>query len=138
MKRKQMREKNESNDSEPAEKQPNLSKPSLRKLIKLKKMLSPDEMEETGRVKKRNVAMDARPITSHDRSLNLYQRSTERLNAARFRHLNETLYKSSGTEARRLFASDPQAYADYQKGYKSQVEKWPINPLDLIIQELRT
>jgi len=35
----------------------------------------------------------------------------------------------------KLFKDDA-LFADYHEGYRQQVEKWPKNPLDLIIAEL--
>ncbi|KAL4229995.1 25S rRNA (adenine645-N1)-methyltransferase [Mactra antiquata] len=61
-------------------------------------------------------------------------KSKERLNAARFRYLNEQLYTTTGKEAFQLFKHDKSAFDVYHEGFQSQVEKWPLNPIDLIIK----
>ncbi|XP_059061207.1 ribosomal RNA-processing protein 8 [Achroia grisella] len=67
---------------------------------------------------------------------NLRQRMLEKLKAAQFRYLNEKLYTSSGTEAKQLFQSDPEAFQTYHQGYQLQVKKWPVNPLDIIVKRI--
>lgn len=66
----------------------------------------------------------------------LTDRMHERLSAARFRYLNEQMYTTTGTEAAQLFADDEEAFNVYHEGYRSQVSKWPIDPLDIIINEI--
>ncbi|XP_067664018.1 ribosomal RNA-processing protein 8-like [Haliotis asinina] len=66
----------------------------------------------------------------------LTDRMHERLAAARFRYLNEQLYTTTGNEAAQLFADDEEAFHVYHEGYSSQVSKWPIDPLDIIIKEI--
>ncbi|CAH0397260.1 unnamed protein product [Chilo suppressalis] len=67
---------------------------------------------------------------------NLRQRMLERLKAAQFRFLNEKLYTTSGSEAQKLFQSDPEAFHTYHQGYQQQLKKWPVNPLDLIVKRI--
>lgn len=52
------------------------------------------------------------------------------------RYLNEKLYTKSSSEAWKLFKEDPQSFDVYHKGFKNQVLKWPVNPLDMIISDL--
>ena len=54
-----------------------------------------------------------------------------------FRYLNEQLYTSRSSDAWDLFQEDPQSFYTYHKGFANQVAKWPVNPLDLIIKELK-
>ncbi|CAH0717499.1 unnamed protein product, partial [Brenthis ino] len=80
---------------------------------------------------------------SHRNSINisgsstLRERMMERLKAAKFRYLNEKLYTSSGSDAQQLFQSDPEAFQTYHEGYQQQVKKWPVKPLDIIIQRIQ-
>jgi SAM-dependent methyltransferase len=50
----------------------------------------------------------------------------------------EKLYTSESTDAFREFQRDPKLFDVYHEGYRNQVEGWPINPLDRIIQWIRT
>lgn len=68
-----------------------------------------------------------------DRSSALRSRMEKRLEAARFRYINELLYTSSSGEAKRMFKQDPDIIGLYHKGYTAQVKHWPANPVDSII-----
>ncbi|KAG6447838.1 ribosomal RNA-processing protein 8 [Manduca sexta] len=67
----------------------------------------------------------------------LRDRMLERLKAAQFRYINEKLYTSSGSDAQQLFQNDPAAFQTYHEGYQQQVKKWPVNPLNLIVQRIQ-
>jgi ribosomal RNA-processing protein 8 len=60
-----------------------------------------------------------------------------KLAAARFRHLNETLYTSPSTSALKLFSENPEMYDDYHAGFRQQVAVWPENPVDSYIREVK-
>jgi len=62
----------------------------------------------------------------------------DRLAAARFRYLNEMLYTSDSKEAMTLFKSDPSSYDVYHQGYRKQIEKWPVKPIDLAIKFVKS
>lgn len=68
-----------------------------------------------------------------DASTVLRMKMEKRLEAARFRYINELLYTSTSGEAKRMFQQDPEAIAVYHKGYTTQVQQWPTNPVDSII-----
>jgi len=57
-----------------------------------------------------------------------------KLKASRFRYLNEQLYTCHSKEAQTLFKNDPEAFKIYHEGFVNQVKKWPVKPLELIIQ----
>ncbi|CDO74622.1 hypothetical protein BN946_scf184325.g9 [Trametes cinnabarina] len=58
------------------------------------------------------------------------------LDGARFRWINEMLYKSDSAKARELMSSDPAVFADYHTGFRHQVESWPTNPVSHYISVL--
>ncbi|XP_067307156.1 ribosomal RNA-processing protein 8 isoform X2 [Pseudorasbora parva] len=68
-----------------------------------------------------------------DPSTALRTKMVKQLEAARFRYINELLYTSTSGEAKRMFQQDPEAIAVYHKGYTTQVQHWPANPVDSII-----
>jgi Hypothetical methyltransferase len=61
----------------------------------------------------------------------------EKLESARFRFINEQLYTQPGKESFDMMKKDPSLFTAYHTGYRNQVEGWPENPLDRIINELR-
>ncbi|GBP15924.1 Ribosomal RNA-processing protein 8 [Eumeta japonica] len=61
----------------------------------------------------------------------------EQLKGGRFRFINEQLYTMNSKKAENLFKQDPQAFEAYHEGYRHQVEKWPLNPLDRITKMIK-
>jgi len=56
-----------------------------------------------------------------------------KLEGSKFRLLNEKLYTSHGAAAFADFKNEPDLFDVYHEGYREQVNKWPTNPLDVII-----
>lgn len=68
--------------------------------------------------------------------LSLREKMMEKLKAARFRYLNEQIYTSSGKDMYKYFKENSEDFKAYHEGYKQQTEKWPMNPLSLIIKRI--
>lgn len=68
----------------------------------------------------------------------LQQSMRSKLDSANFRMLNETMYTSTGADAKALLDGSPQLFQAYHAGYNRQVKRWPRNPLDDVIAFLRT
>ncbi|KAF8843193.1 hypothetical protein BDN67DRAFT_964848 [Paxillus ammoniavirescens] len=66
----------------------------------------------------------------------LQRNMKESLDGARFRLINETLYKSNSLEAVKMIKEDPKIYEDYHIGFRHQVQSWPSNPVSHYISEL--
>ena len=64
------------------------------------------------------------------------QNAKEKLEGGRFRYLNEQLYRCSGSEALSMFRGDQKSFDVYHDGYRVQVSKWEVNPLDVFIKHL--
>eukprot|EP00061_Rhincodon_typus_P006854 g27919.t1 len=77
------------------------------------------------------------PSPTSNRSAALRNKMEERLKSARFRYINEQLYTSSSADAMKLFAQDLATFQLYHRGFTAQVERWPENPVDRIIQYIR-
>lgn len=69
-------------------------------------------------------------------SSDVRDRALARIRAAQFRMLNEELYTTASGDAVQSFESDPQAFQVYHEGFEQQVAKWPVNPVDVIIEAL--
>ena len=63
-------------------------------------------------------------------------KTSNALEDAKFRILNEKLYKSSSDEALSYFQSNSEDFITYHKGFSLQAKKWPTNPNDLILKTL--
>jgi len=66
----------------------------------------------------------------------LQSKMKQSLDGARFRWINETLYKSSSQDAERLMREDPKVFDEYHAGFRHQVTSWPANPVDHFAQTL--
>ncbi|KAJ2659943.1 hypothetical protein IWW48_003238 [Coemansia sp. RSA 1200] len=60
----------------------------------------------------------------------------QKLKGARFRWINEALYTTTGVKAYEMMQNDPKIFEEYHQGFTSQVEKWPVNPVDMFIKQL--
>jgi len=68
----------------------------------------------------------------------LQTKMRNKLTSARFRHLNQTLYTSSSSDALELFKASPDLFAEYHNGFSQQVkESWPQNPVDEYIRQIK-
>ncbi|KAH6915302.1 ribosomal RNA-processing protein 8 [Coprinopsis sp. MPI-PUGE-AT-0042] len=61
----------------------------------------------------------------------------DKLDGARFRMINENLYKSESGDAVQMMKEDPSVFSEYHKGFRRQVQTWPTNPVDLYIEQLQ-
>jgi len=60
-----------------------------------------------------------------------------KMKASQFRSLNEQLYSTKSEEAWDTFQKDPALFEIYHAGFREQVEKWPINPVDVFVKWLK-
>ncbi len=67
----------------------------------------------------------------------LNSKMSKRLAGSRFRWINEKLYTCTGTEAYKLFSDSPELFTVYHEGFNEQASKWPKNPLDSIIEDIK-
>lgn len=75
-------------------------------------------------------------LTSNKNLTPLQMKFLKKLEGARFRSINEELYTNTGENALSNYTNDPVKFHSYHQGYREQVNKWPINPLDVIISWL--
>ncbi|KAI4273765.1 MAG: hypothetical protein L6R38_006258 [Xanthoria sp. 2 TBL-2021] len=78
------------------------------------------------------------PLPSNAKLTPLQTAMRAKLISARFRHLNQTLYTTPSTHASALFSSNPEAFASYHAGFRTQVASWPSNPVEIFIEEIKT
>jgi ribosomal RNA-processing protein 8 len=67
----------------------------------------------------------------------LQEKMNKKLSGSKFRWINESLYTSASKAAFTLFAKQPELFEIYHQGFQSQVEEWPVNPVDLFIEYLK-
>lgn len=59
-----------------------------------------------------------------------------RLSGSRFRILNEELYTTTSQESYDRFSKNPELFEQYHEGFRHQVESWPVNPVDVMVNWL--
>lgn len=117
-----------------AKKTKKLQAEKLRRILKSKSSRTDsDKVTETPE----DAAVDVKGVEDQtaplDPSTALRLKMEKQLEAARFRFINEQLYTSTSAAAKRMFQQDPDAITIYHKGYTTQVQHWPTNPVDSII-----
>ncbi|GAN03473.1 conserved hypothetical protein [Mucor ambiguus] len=94
------------------------------------------QTKEINQPKKSDTA--AKNLSAVDDGLTPLQRKMkEKLSGARFRWLNEQLYTTPGKHSFSLFQEKPELFDEYHEGFRHQVESWPVNPVDVIINQLK-
>lgn len=77
------------------------------------------------------------PPESRSTSLTSLQHDMKQsLDGARFRWINEKLYKSDSAHAHAMMREDPAVFDDCHKGFRHQVESWPSNAVSHYISAL--
>ncbi|KAL0949677.1 hypothetical protein HGRIS_009715 [Hohenbuehelia grisea] len=68
----------------------------------------------------------------------MQHRMKQTLEGARFRVINESLYKSDSSEAVNMMKANPEVFEEYHTGFRNQVQSWPSNPVEGYISALST
>ena len=124
------------NSKEGAKEEHKVFKPSSFNVSKLRHVLADQSLDcELGETE---ANVKSKPVVEKSPKLKgLKERMMEQLESARFRHLNEQLYTTTGSEAFTLFRHDKHAFNVYHEGFRHQVAKWPDNPLDRVVQYVK-
>ncbi|KAK4510269.1 uncharacterized protein ATC70_004699 [Mucor velutinosus] len=93
------------------------------------------QTEELSQPKKLDTSAKNSPMD--DGLTPLQRKMKEKLSGARFRWLNEQLYTTPGKHSFSLFQEKPELFDEYHEGFRHQVESWPVNPVDVIISQLK-
>ncbi|KAK9471242.1 methyltransferase-domain-containing protein [Dipodascopsis tothii] len=79
----------------------------------------------------------ALPVTQLKKLTPLQEKMQAKLSGSRFRWINEKLYTISSADAVDLIKQHPEMYAEYHSGFRSQVQSWPENPVNLYIARVQ-
>ncbi|KAI8874269.1 hypothetical protein GQ42DRAFT_175883 [Ramicandelaber brevisporus] len=105
-----------------------------------KQLLQLDEAAETtaeekpSQVEPKQPSSDSKTVSAAKSELS--SKIREKLSGSMFRIINEKLYTTTGSEAFKFISEDSESFDIYHDGFRAQVAKWPVNPVDLIIKEL--
>lgn len=112
-------------------------KTKIHKEIEFEEEVKVEARKKKKKQKEINVDEEADLGKAPSKSLSLKERLMEQLNSARFRYINEQLYTQTGQEAQEMFEEDEEAFQVYHQGFQTQVNKWPANPVDLFIKDIK-
>ncbi|CUM56540.1 uncharacterized protein AC631_01845 [Debaryomyces fabryi] len=68
----------------------------------------------------------------------LQQKMMAKLSGSRFRWINEQLYTITSKDALKLIEEQPELFDEYHQGFRSQVQSWPENPVDVFVDQIKT
>lgn len=94
--------------------------------------INQEESNQTKKLKKSDKTNDSSSSNS-----SFADKLRENLKGSRFRFINEQMYKTTGSDAKKLFKDDPGLFEAYHEGYRHQIAQWPMNPLDRIINGIK-
>ena len=86
-----------------------------------------------------NESLNVNQNTKQDKTklTTLQLKMQKKLAGAKFRWINEQLYTCPSSQAVSLFQSQPEMFDIYHQGFRTQVQDWPINPVDVFISDLK-
>jgi hypothetical protein len=95
---------------------------------------------ETPSIKEINVEpkdkTPAKPKGKTVEKSKLQEKMVKKLAGSKFRWLNERLYTIESQDAFDMFQTQPELFEIYHHGFAAQVQDWPVNPVDLMIEYL--
>ena len=96
-----------------------------------------DELE----TKEQEITVPVQEVPKQDalskKISNFQKKMNRKLEGGHFRYINEKLYTKESSVAVDMFKRQPSLFDVYHKGFESQVEHWPQNPVDLIIDYIK-
>lgn len=97
------------------------------------------EAKEVEQVKEVKGVKKAAPIIEQSKNLTpLQQKMMAKLSGSRFRWINEQLYTISSESAVQLIKQQPNLFDEYHQGFRSQVQGWPQNPVNVFVDQIKT
>ena len=110
-----------------------------RKQKRQNQLTSSKQQEKTkqDQTKPKKSKQDQTKPKKSKQSESLLDSFSRELEGSKFRYINELLYTSRSDQAQQLFKDKPELFCEYHEGYAKQVEDWPVNPLDTIIDYIK-
>lgn len=98
-----------------------------------------EKSEEIAPTKTEEVVVEPTPVRTLPvaKLTPLQQKMLSKLSGSRFRWINEQLYTISSEEALSLIKKQPALFEEYHLGFRSQVQTWPQNPVDVFVETIR-
>ncbi|KAF9057709.1 methyltransferase-domain-containing protein [Panaeolus papilionaceus] len=92
---------------------------------------NPKPEKKVGKHQKQKGPADNSKKRGDPTTLTSLQRTMkESLDGARFRIINEELYKADSHNAHEMMQQEPKIFEEYHTGFRHQVQSWPTNPVE--------
>lgn len=109
--------------------------------VKSKKSSKPVKEKATKRKLEENETKESEPDKPLPITLKLtplQQKMMAKLSGSRFRWINEQLYTITSKDALQLIKDQPELFDEYHQGFRSQVQSWPENPVNVFVDQIKT
>ncbi|ODV62932.1 25S rRNA (adenine645-N1)-methyltransferase ASCRUDRAFT_74378, partial [Ascoidea rubescens DSM 1968] len=98
-----------------------------------------DKVGKDGNKKKKEIGSEVvnkvgKPVST---LTPLQRKMMAKLSGSRFRYINEQLYTISSQDAFSMLKNEPALFDAYHEGFRSQVQSWPQNPVDVFVEQFR-
>ena len=93
-------------------------------------------LEPRGSIKN-TMAQQSKCADTIEKYKKFQHKLSKKLEGGQFRWINEKLYTSESEEALKMFSKEPKLFEIYHKGFESQMQHWPENPVDLMIRYVK-
>ncbi|KIP09213.1 hypothetical protein PHLGIDRAFT_68064 [Phlebiopsis gigantea 11061_1 CR5-6] len=123
-------------DSEDAARSTAAARNSKQEKNKKQKGGKPDKSQEREPVAAQSTQQGTKSASPAKGLTALQANMKHSLDGARFRWINETLYKSDSEQSRQMMRENPAMFSEYHTGFRHQVQSWPVNPVSHYISAL--
>ena len=114
---------------------PKTEKKVLKNTVKKGDKKAPAKLVENKGEKTETIPSSFTPNTNK-KLTPLQQKMMAKLSGSRFRWINEQLYTTTSEKALDMITKQPELFHEYHQGFRSQVESWPENPVDVFVNSV--
>lgn len=136
LKKEKKEKKKEKRDQRAMKKQAESSEKSQDDLPSEDKKRSIKQVEDSAEEEIKPIE-EAQPLMSMKNLTPLQQKMMAKLSGSRFRWINEQLYTITSENALKLIKEQPSLFDEYHQGFRSQVQSWPENPVNVFVNQIK-
>ncbi|KAL6945381.1 hypothetical protein ACO0QE_002833 [Hanseniaspora vineae] len=114
---------------------PKTEKKVSKNITKKSDKKAPVKLVQNDAAKTSNIPSSFTP-NSNKKLTPLQQKMMAKLSGSRFRWINEQLYTTTSEKALDMITKQPELFSEYHQGFRSQVESWPENPVDVFVSSI--
>lgn len=85
----------------------------------------------------RSMNVKVRLGNTGGKETNMLGQLRDKMKGSKFRWINEQLYTQSGDKSLEMIKNDKELFDIYHEGFREQVTRWPLVPVDVFIKMLK-